>query len=436
MPGRVLVVDAEPLKRMALQVELTEHGYDVIEAADGRSAQRLFDLHAPDVVVSDQQLPDISGLELLTHIKSMRAETPVIMMSAYATCESAVIAVKRGAHDYLKKPFTTQELVLRLERLTASGIGRPPGPVVSLGRAIARSAGMAAVFEQLRAFASAARGVTITGESGVGKRLLTECLHETSPLAERPLSVLSPLELEEEPENGAHAPRVTADVCADAVERALGGALLLSDADQLSTASQDLLVAHLHKAMSSRSAPLLLATARIDPTHLASAGRFKPQLAEWLGRAVVLIPPLRERPSDIPPLANCFIERHAALAGGQRVSMTKATVEELVRYDWPGNARELETVIQHALSLCRGQDIRPEHVLPLATRDEDGALTLLEAAESGSFGLNETIADVERRLIVLALRQCQGNQARAAQRLKIPRTTLRDKMARYSIPTA
>jgi DNA-binding NtrC family response regulator len=179
---------------------------------------------------------------------------------------------------------------------------------------------------------------------------------------------------------------------------------------------------------------LICATKR-DLLELVREGKYREDLYYRLNVISLTIPPLRERPEDIPVLAQHFAEKHASLAEQETVTISPHAIDELARHNWPGNARELEHVMERALAFCGDGEIRPEHILPLSGESPEGVgPPVLELAEAGKAGLSETVADIERRMILMALRQCDGNQARAAQRLGIPRTTLRDKMAKYNIP--
>jgi len=444
MRGVILVVDDEPLKRITLQIELSEHGYEVYEAADAGAARRIFDSKPIDVVVSDVRMPGLSGLDLLPRLRQARPEVEVILMTAYATVDTAVLAIKRGAHDYITKPFTTQQLIEKLDRLFATR--KPPetrAGVETLGRMEACSASMKRLFAQIRALAGNDRAILLCGESGAGKELAAEAIHELSPRRDKPLLVLrcgaAPGALEHElfgQAQGAGRSR------AGRLELAAGGTLLLDEVDQVPLALQGRLLRVIEHQEIERAAgdePLrvdtrLICATKRDLAPLLRDGQFREDLYYRLNTLSLTIPPLRERPDDIPLLARCFAQKHAALADGRCVRISADALDELLRYPWPGNVRELEHVMERALAFCAGDAILPEHVLPLSREADASTAGLLELPEC-SRGLNETVSDIEKRLIRMALRQCNGNQARAAQRLGIPRTTLRDKMSKYSIPT-
>jgi DNA-binding NtrC family response regulator len=461
MPQRILVVDDEPLKRITLQIELSERGYEVYEAADAQAARRVFDARPIDVVVTDVRMPGLSGLDLLTYVKQIRPEVDVILMTAYATIDTAVLAIKRGAYDYITKPFTTQDLLVKLDRLFASRARGDAGTEAArdgtetCGRLVARSVSMKRLFEQVRGVAPTDRTILLCGESGTGKELLAEAIHMHSVRAAKPLvrfscAALQPSVLESElfgHEKGAFTGAIRQK--AGRFELAHGGTMLLDEVDDIPTELQVKLLRAVEQQEFERvggeeavrvDVRLICAT-KCDLLKLVKEGRFREDLYYRLNVISLAIPPLRERPDDIPVLARHFVQKHAVLVGGRPVEISPHAIDELLRHPWPGNVRELEHVIERALAFCPTADtdgpleIRPEHILPLGPVTADvTTLSALELTENGRLGLTDTVADIERRMILLALRQCGNNQARAAQRLGIPRTTLRDKMARYNIP--
>ena len=457
MPRRILVVDDEPLKRITLQIELSEHGYEVYEAADAQTARRIFDARPFDIVITDVRMPGMNGLDLLTYVKRLRPQVEVILMTAYATVDTAVLAIKRGAYDYITKPFTTQDLLVKLDRLFAGRTdGADDSGIETFGRLVARSQSMKRLFEQIRSVAPTDRTILLCGESGTGKELFAEAIHTSSPRLAKPFvrfscAALQPSVLESElfgHEKGAFTGAIRQK--AGRFELASGGTMLLDEVDDIPTELQVKLLRVVEQQEFERvggeepvrvDVRLICATKR-DLLKLVKEGRFREDLYYRLNVIHLTIPPLRERPDDIPVLARHFLLKHAALVGGRAVDISAHVIDELMRHAWPGNVRELEHVIERALAFSGSggpdagtADIRTEHILPLTSDGGDvPALPVLELGDSGRLSLNETVADIERRMILLALRQCENNQARAAQRLGIPRTTLRDKMAKYSIP--
>ena len=180
----------------------------------------------------------------------------------------------------------------------------------------------------------------------------------------------------------------------------------------------------------------LICATKCDLLKLVKEGRFREDLYYRLNVIRLAIPPLRERLDDIPVLARHFLEKHVALTADKKVTISPHALDELTHHCWPGNVRELEHVLEHALAFCDGKEITTEHILPLGGEIAESSAWAagLEPAENGKLSLNETLSDIERRMVLMALRSCENNQVRAAQRLGIPRTTLRDKMAKYKIP--
>ena len=403
------------------------------------------------MVVSDVRMPGMDGIELLSYVRKQRPDAIVILMTAYASVETAVRAIKCGAYDYITKPFTTQELLDKLEQVL---VNQPPdeglnGDIEHFGRLVARSQAMKRLFAQVRAVADSERTILLCGESGTGKELFAEAIHDHSRRKGKPMvrfscAVLQPTVLESElfgHEKGAFTGAIRQKP--GRFELADGGTMLLDEVDDIPFELQVKLLRVIEQQEFERvggeqpirvDVRLICATKR-DLFGLVKEGRFREDLYYRLNVIGLSIPPLRERPSDIPILARHFMKKHASLGGDEPTIITQHALDELMRHTWPGNARELEHVIERALAFSDGE-IRPEHVLPLSSSPSEAAQTGVagEIGDGAPMGLNETVSDIERRMIVMALKQCAGNQAHAAQRLGIPRTTLRDKMSKYDIP--
>jgi DNA-binding NtrC family response regulator len=454
--GWILVVDDEPLKRITLQIELTEAGYQVYEAAEAKTALRVLEARPIDVVVTDLRMPGMDGLMFLEHVKQRRPDVHVILMTAYGTVDTAVAAMKRGAYDYLTKPFTTDVLLSKIDHLLAyrrtlaEPAGEPDeGPVVSpdrLGRLIGHSHAMRSLIQQVRTVADSERTILICGESGTGKELLAEAIHELSRRREKPLvkfscAALQPNLLESElfgHEKGAFT---------SALARRLGrfeladqGTLFLDEVDDIPLEIQVKMLRAIEEQAFERvggeevvrvNVRLICATKK-NLRELVDAGKFREDLYYRLNVINLTIPSLRDRREDIPVLAAHFIEKHAPPgADGGRPTLSPHALDLLMDHYWPGNVRELEHVIERALAFCGSGEIGPEHI-PALTDEKDGGRHVIPFAEVGA-GLTETVASIEKRMIESALIQADYNQAKAAQILGIPRTTLRDKIAKYGV---
>jgi DNA-binding NtrC family response regulator len=446
--GVLLVVDDEPLKRVTLQIELTEAGYQVHEASDARAAVRLLAARSVDVVITDVRMPEIDGFQFLETIKGQSPDTQVLLMTAFGSVDAAVQAIKRGAYDYLTKPFNTDVLLEKLDRLFAcrSAKNKTNGSRVgTLGAMVGQSYAARRLFEQIRNVADSDHAVLIQGESGSGRQCVADAIHQLSRRSDRPL-------VKQSCAGGADAVsreffgRGAGSPSRGQLELADGGTVYLGEIDALPLELQAKLLQVLeHKRIQRGDAAegvavdvrLICATDR-DLRQCVAERTFREDLYYHLEAVHILVPPLRDRREDIPVLAEHFLQRRAGQQGdGQGMPRRFASIalDALMGYHWPGNVREFEHVIERALASARGEEIQPSDILlplPAGTR---GAGTEASPAPEGPAGLTDTVAGVERTLIDAALRKAAGNQAKAAQFLGIPRTTLRDKMAKYGMVT-
>jgi DNA-binding NtrC family response regulator len=314
MRGRILVVDDEPLKRITLQIELSELGFEVFEAADALAARRIFDSKPIDIVVSDVRLPGANGLDLLAHIKQARPDVGVILMTAYASVDTAVQAIKGGAYDYITKPFTTQELVPKLERLLAVRSEVPRNEEVEqLSQLVAVSQSMKRLFAQVRAVADTDRTILLCGESGTGKELFAEAIHDLSRRADKPFvrfscAALQASVLESElfgHEKGAFTGAIRQKP--GRFELAHTGTILLDEVDDIPVEIQVKLLRVVEQQEFERvggETPVhvdvrLLCATKCDLLKLVKEGRFREDLYYRLNVISLAIPPLRDRKSVV-----------------------------------------------------------------------------------------------------------------------------------------
>lgn len=450
--GVLLVVDDEPLKRVTLQIELSEAGYKVVEVSDAVSAMQFLRSQPIDVVITDLRMPGMDGLQFLKQIKSASPRIHVILMTAFGSIGDAIEAMKRGAHDFLTKPFKTEVLLEKLERLRHSpqwgGSPAVQTDVERFGSLCGRSHAARMLFEQIRQVADNERPVLIQGESGCGADRVAETIHQLSRRCGQPFiavncTAFSPHLLDAElfgsgrAFNGsAHADR------AGRIDAARGGTLFLDEVEALPLEAQVRLLRLLDPQDAGRvagpeSAPMnvrILCATQRDLRELVDAGRFRQELFYRLAAVSVFVPPLRERRDDVALLAAEVLQRFAASAGTARGRVVPTrfaphALETLVAYCWPGNILELEHTIERAISLCQGDTIELKDILLPKT----AATSAYDLGPEVPIGLVETVAGVEKKLIDAALRRATGNQAKAAQFLGIPRTTLRDKMAKYGM---
>lgn len=442
----VLVVDDEPLKRATLRIDLASAGFTVVECADVASAVHVLGSRRVDAIVSDIRMPEIDGMQFLEQVKSRFPNVHVILMTAYGSVSAAVDAIKRGAYDYITKPFDSEVLVAKLNRLISSQSVSHDGPKTEVrraGRLVGRCFAMQQLFDQVAEVAAQDRPVLIQGESGTRRDQVAEAIHQLGPRSGRPFvefncSASTPEGMEVEL-FGASAP--SGSDRAGCLERAQVGTLFLDDIEALPQPVQGRFLLALERGTyertgSSKSLPLttrIICGTKQDLRRLVESGMFRADLQYRIAALTLTVPSLRDRTEDIPILVAELLQDVSGVVSEseQPLRIDPHVMDMLMRYHWPGNLRELEHVIERARTTMSGDLVRPGDIhLPADGPQPMPAIALTAAQKAG---LSETIAGVERSLIEAALRKVSGNQAKAAAFLRIPRTTLRDKMAKYGM---
>jgi two-component system, NtrC family, nitrogen regulation response regulator GlnG len=469
MTARVLIADDEDSLRWVLEKGLRQAGYDVVAVKDGDSAVRAFEAEPFDLVFLDVRMPGLDGLSALARLRQIRGDACVIVMTAHGTMDTAIQAMQRGAYDYLAKPFDLDEVLLLAERAMAarrltqevtrlrSGLQE----VWEFGAIIGRHPRMQDVYKTIGRVAGSDVTVLLRGESGTGKELVARAIHHYSRRAGRPFVAVScaaiPTTLLESEMFGHERGAFT-----DAKERRLGklelahgGTLYLDEIGdmpvdlqtKLLRALQERTIERLGGQDSIRVDVRVLAATNRDLEALMKDGRFREDLYYRLNVVTMSLPSLRERRRDIPLLVEHFLAKYAAELGERGVA--PEALDRLVGYDWPGNARELENVIQRAMVMATSGVILPEH-LPIGPVSAAAAVAadspleeiverkliecmrgLREQASANLYDL--MIGLVEKPLLRAVLRETGGNQVRAAQILGINRNTLRKKLVEHGI---
>ena len=446
-PFRILVVDDEPAQRELVGGFLRKHGFDVVEAGGGREAVARFKQEAFDLVLTDQRMPDLSGLEVLEAVRSTSPETAVVIITAYGTIETAVSAVKAGAADYLTKPLNLDDLLHRVHRVRERQ--RLVAENRELREALAErhrvegiigdSGRMQEVLSLVRRVALSDATVLIRGESGTGKELIARALHYASPRAAGPLVKVNCAALAEsllEAELFGHEKGAFTGAVASRkgrFELADGGSIFLDEIGDLPPHLQVKLLRVLQEREFERvgsSRPIKVDVRLLAATHrnleaLVREGRFREDLYYRINVVTIILPPLRERREDLPPLIEHFLSAFAGKNGKTVRGLTREAREALLRYDYPGNIRELENLIERAVVLTRDDVIGVED-LPLT----------LETPAPGSgegAGLIAAVEGLERRMIQEALAKADGTQTRAAELLGISERVLRYKLRKYGL---
>ncbi len=442
-----LVVDDEPLMRKFLVETLTRMGFAVQDAADGGEALQKIKTETFDLIFSDIKMPNVSGMDVLRKVRAESPESTVVMMTAYATVESAVEAMKVGAFDYIIKPFSPDQIEMVTRRATErqslieenkylrGEILREYG----FGEIIGNTSVMHGVFEVIKKVANSRATVLVQGESGTGKELVARAIHYNSTRANAPFIKVNCAALPENlleselfgHEKGAFTGAVIRR--SGRFELAHRGTLLLDEISEIPLGLQAKLLRVLQEREFERvggSRPIkvdvrIVATTNRNLDEEIEAKRFREDLFFRLNVIPITLPPLRDRDGDIPLLAEHFVDRYCRENSRPLKRFSAEALDLMSGYAWPGNVRELQNVIERAVVLDADEEIQPEH---LAFRHvgsgEDETDEIVDA-------VGNTVAEMERRLILRTLEALGGNRGRTADMLQISVRTLRNKLNQY-----
>lgn len=477
--ARILIVDDDPIAAESLADFLGQEGHDVATASSAEqalaavaAAERPISVAEParpfGVVLSDVAMPGQSGMEMLKKLTRQHPDVAVVMLTGYATIESAVEAVRSGAVDYLTKPVVDTELRLALERAIRQHtilaenrrLKTRLEDKFGLDTIVGADARMLKTFDLIEAVAPSRTTVLMTGESGVGKSLIAQAIHQRSPRRDKPLIQLSCGSIPEtllESELFGHAKGAFTGAYADKIGRFLaasGGTIFLDEINSASPAMQLKLLRVLQErkfepvgSTQTIEVDVRVILATNKPLEdLVARGEFRQDLYYRINVVTIELPPLRDRLSDIPLLAAHFLQKHSASLGREIVGFTPDALDALRRYQYPGNVRELENIIERACVLSRTQTINavdlPEHVLSGTNK-----LRLAESAAHGGnapgstsdntpwtpMPLETALREPEKHIILKALKSNHFNRQKTADDLGINRTTLYKKMKALGI---
>ncbi|NOZ25123.1 MAG: sigma-54-dependent Fis family transcriptional regulator [Nitrospirae bacterium] len=437
MSFKIFIAEDEEITLKHLMYALGNEGYSVSGAKDGLEAWRKIEKEHFDIVITDIKMPGLDGMSLLEGIKEKWTDTDVIVITGFGSIDSAVEAMKKGAYDYITKPFNLDELILKVRKIhekkslekentalkASLGIDR------DLPDFIAKSKKMKEVINVIRSIATSDCNVIITGESGVGKGLVAKLIHYTGRRADRPFLAINCAIFTEDllaselfgHERGAFTGAVATKK--GLLEIADTGTLFLDEIAEMSPPLQ----AKLLKVIEDReffrvggTRPLkvdlrFIAATNQDIKDLVNRGEFRKDLFYRLNVMDIYIPPLRERREDIMPLSRYFLEKHSKKANKNIKGFTAQTAEILRSYSYPGNVRELENIIERAVILEQTPLVRPEN-LPVTMQ-----MFQIETIDPGRL---KTIDELNRDYALRILDHVEGNRTRAAKILGISRTSL------------
>jgi DNA-binding NtrC family response regulator len=443
---RILVVDDEPLMREFISETLRRRKYEVKVATDGTDALNALDNWTADLVISDIKMPKMNGMELLDKLTKTYPATDVIMITAYGTVDDAVKAIKKGAYDYIQKPFTAEELAIKVNKvLEFRGLSeenrllrKELGGKYSFNQIVGVSPKMLKVFEAMDMVIDSKATVLIQGDSGTGKELVARAIHLNGPRKNGPFVKLNcaamPETLMESElfghEKGAFTGAIkTTD---GRFVQAHGGTILLDEISEMSQQMQAKLLRVLQEKEFERIGGKetirvdirIVATTNRDLKEAIKKGDFREDLYYRLNVFPIHMPKLIERKGDIPLLIDHFIKRFSNEYGREIRGTQDAALDRLMHYHWPGNVRELENKIERAVILCNEPMIGPKH---LFFEEEELATPLPPIMDIGAV----TLREIEKNVILKTLQEHDNNRTRTAETLGISIRTLRNKLREY-----
>jgi two-component system nitrogen regulation response regulator GlnG len=455
---KLLVVDDEPAVCYSFRRVFAGEGVEVLTAATAAAGLEAVRAGRPDVAVLDLQLPDRDGLSLFRDLRSEAPQLPVIFVTAHGTAEAAIEAMKHGAFDYLLKPLDVERITAVVHRAFESArLARTPAelPEEAADRIVGRGPAMQEVCKAIGRVAPQDVNVLILGESGVGKELVARAIFQHSRRADRPFLAVNCAAIPEQLlESELFGHEQGAFTGADRrrigrFEQADGGTLFLDEIGDMAPAAQAKILRVLQEqtfervggSQAVRTQARVLAATNQQLERLVGQGRFRADLYYRLAGVTISVPPLRERPEDVPELAHHFLFRYGREAGRDLRGFAPEALELLGRYRWPGNVREMQGVIRQAIVRSTGHlllaEFLPEAVRGASAPAEGGSgqgeldvAALIESLiQGGATDLHaRVIQAVERVLLPRVLRHTQGHQAQASALLGLNRTTLRTKL--------
>lgn len=459
--GKVLIVDDELSLREFLKILLGKQNHEVMLAENGEAGLVMLDQHDFDVVLTDLKMPGaVDGMDVLRYVREHHPAVQIVMMTAFATTETAIEAMKLGAYDYLQKPFKIEEVQALVNKcMEKRALLRENVQLkselqdrYSFGKLLGKSTQMLTLFELLRKVCQSEINVLIHGESGTGKELVARAIHYNGPRAERPFVPINCGAIPEqllESELFGHKKGTFTGADRDKLglfQMAEGGTLFLDEIGEMPQHIQVKLLRVLQekKVRSIGGAEdqdvdvRILSATNKNLKEEVAAGRFREDLFFRLDVLSVKLPALRERKGDIPLLCHHFIQRYSEKMGGTVRGISKAALDCLLRYEFPGNVRELENIIERGVLLEAGDMIQPDS-LPDDVLNSESVPSLsvvpvvAEAPSLPEEGLEEYMENVERRLLGMALEQANGVRKDAAKLLKISFRSFRYRLAKLSM---
>ncbi|WP_300160286.1 sigma-54 dependent transcriptional regulator [Solidesulfovibrio sp.] len=454
MPSQILILDDEKNYLLILEAMLGDAGYAVTALDDPETGLAFLDESEVDVVITDMKMPKVTGQQVLEHVKRNFPYIPVIIMTAFGSIEGAVEAMRIGAFDYIAKPFANDELLLTMEKASRFAAAQRENMLLrqsledrfSSENIIGRGKAMQRVLEMVGKAAPTKSTVLITGESGTGKELVAKAIHYASPRKDAPFISVNCMALASgvlESELFGHEKGSFTGAVArkrGRFEMAHGGTIFLDEIGELSPELQVKLLRVLQERKFERvggSDPVevdirILAATNRNLAEAVAGGTFREDLYYRLNVVHIQTPPLRERREDIPILAAHFLERYAKENDKTFKGFSPEAMEYLTAYEWPGNVRQLQNVVERCVVLA-GSDVVGVEDLPSEIRDEESQYKSAVDLLPLTINLGETLEKIETALIRRALARSSLVQVKAAEMLGISKSLLQYKLKKYKL---
>ncbi len=459
MKSRILVVDDEESIREFLEIMLKKEGYDPTCVEDGQKAIEMFKKKSFDMIISDMQMPNMTGIELLRKIREQDSDVLFMMITAFGTTETAVEAMKLGAYDYITKPFKIDEVRINIANALRSRnlefenrtLKKELKVEYSFQSLIGNSESMHRIFDMIKRVSQTPTNILITGESGTGKEMIAKAIHYNGPLKDKPFVPINCGAIPEslmESEMFGHKKGSFTGAVADKVgmfEVADGGTLFLDEIGELPVSIQVKLLRAIQERVIRKVGGIddtevnvrIIAATNRDLQEMVKEESFRQDLYYRLNVINIHSPPLRERREDIPLLANHFLKKYNERLGKNIGAISHEASEQLQKYSYPGNVRELENIIERTVALEGGGIILPESLPPMVNTPSGRKLASSSEIEITDEGidLEKVIGQIEKELLVKAIHAADGVKKRAAKLLNISFRSMRYRVEKYSLGT-
>lgn len=457
MKSRILVVDDEESIREFLEIMLKKEGYEITLAEDGQKAKDLLAKKSFDMIISDLQMPHVTGIELLKHVKETAPEIVFMMITAFGTTETAVEAMKMGAYDYITKPFKIDEVRLNIQNALRSRnlevenrtLKKELGKEYSFQSMVGNSQAMHAIFDLVKRVSQTPTNVLVTGESGTGKEVVAKAIHFNGPLKDKPFVTINcgaiPENLMESEMFGHKKGSFTGAVVdkAGLFEVADSGTLFLDEVGELPLTIQVKLLRAIQERVIRRVGATddmkvdvrIIAATNRNLEEMVQKSTFRQDLYYRLNVINIKTPGLRERRDDIPLLANHFLKKYNERMNKNIGGISTEAMEILKKYDYPGNVRELENLIERTVALEGGSMILPESLPPMVNTTSGRKMASSNEIEIGDDGvdLEKVMGQIEKELLIKAIHSAGGVKKRAAKLLHISFRSMRYRIEKYNL---